>query len=91
MAYGNGCRVRGAAWSTRLSYCQPDLYGVHSIAMLTFDASSQMRLSASFRRRACGSTRFCFRTTVTSSARAAESAESPVSPAGRKRCVGNSL
>jgi hypothetical protein len=65
--------------------------GAQPIATLTFAASSQIRLSLSFRKALLDSTRFSFLMTVTSSARAAESAWSPVSPEGRKTCVGTSL
>ena len=50
------------------------IHGLQPIATLTFEASSQTRLSVSCLRRAWGSIRLRLRTTVTSSARAAESA-----------------
>ena len=62
----------------------------HPIAKPTFAANSQVLALLSRRRLPRGSTRLCFPTTVTSSARAAQSDGRLVSPAGRKTLVGKS-
>ena len=57
------------------------------IANFTFSASSQIRRLVTVRRGDCGGESADLRTTVTSSARAIESSESPVSPALKSRCA----
>lgn len=82
-----GCRSLAVADALASIHAE----GGQPIARLTLPANSQTRASLSCLRRPEGSTRLCLRTTVMSSARAAESDWRPVSPACRKTCVGAPL